>query len=155
MVSTSSERFNSRRFVLQPNRSMSWRTTKTIYVGIVSFSLVIAFGFLWLGYWPILPFAGAELAALGVALYVCGRENERREVVVIDEHRVSVEKGIDRPQRCWEFQRAWTRVTLSRSGDNWYPSQLLLGSHGKWVEVGRFLNEQERLALAGALREAI
>ena len=155
MVSTSSDRFNRRRFVLQPNRSMSWRTTKAIYVGIVSFSLAIAFGFLWLGYWPILPFAGAELAALGVALYVCGRDNERREVVVIDEHRVAVEKGSDRPQRCWEFQRAWTRVTLSRSGDNWYPNQLLLGSHGKWVEVGRFLNEQERLALAGALREAI
>jgi uncharacterized membrane protein len=37
----------------------------------------------------------------------------------------------------------------------WYPSRLVLRSHGKVVEFGGFLNEPERWQLAGQLQRAI
>jgi uncharacterized membrane protein len=52
------------------------------------------------------------------------------------------------------FQRHWARVVLKQSRGDWYPSRLLLHSHGRQVEVGRFLEEQERLHLGLRLQRA-
>lgn len=55
--------------------------------------MVIAVGFTTLGFWPILPFAGAELVAFGAALHIGAHRTYRGEIVVVDEHSVAVEKG--------------------------------------------------------------
>lgn len=42
------------------------------YVTLAAISLVIAVAFAAVGAWPVLPFAGLELAALGWAMCRCG-----------------------------------------------------------------------------------
>jgi len=42
------------------------------YVTLAAISLVIAIAFAAVGAWPVLPFAGLELAALGWAMCRCG-----------------------------------------------------------------------------------
>ena len=143
------------RFEIRPNRSLDWRTTKFFYLALVCVSMGIAGGFAAMGFWPILPFAGAELAALGLAFYVCALRGTQREIVVIDDNTVAVEAGTTSLECTWKFARAWTKVILSRPRVRWYPSRLLLRSHGCEVEVGEFLNEQERRRLAGDLRRVI
>lgn len=129
--------------------------TLVLYLGIVIFCLSIAVTFLLLGFWPILPFAGAELLGLGIAYYLCARSGGKRELVHVDDTCVTIEKGYKRAEQSWEFNRYWTRVELTPSRVAWYPSRLSLGSHGTAVEVGQFLNEQERRQLFGELRDVI
>ncbi len=143
------------RFEIRPNRSMSWRAVKLFYAGMVSVSLIIAGGFAALGFWPVLPFAGLELLALGWALYACAQDSERREIVSVDSDSVAVEKGRRLRESSFEFVRAWTSVALAAPPIAWYPSRLVLRSHGREIEVGGFLTEAERTQLAIDLKRAI
>ena len=103
----------------------------------------------------ILPFAGLELAALGAALYISAWRGGRREVIHITPEQVRVETGRDVPEQEVVFDRSWVQVVIEKPWSHWYPSRLLLRSHGKQMEIGSFLNEEERQALAFTLRKAI
>lgn len=46
-------------------------------------------------------------------------------------------------------------ASLQRHATGWYPSRLTIRSHGREVEVGRCLNEEERERLARDLGEFI
>ena len=107
------------------------------------------------GYWPVLPFAGLEVIVLGIAFYRCLSRSQLREVVTIGSEVVSVEKGRQQPQPRWECPRAWARVVLERAPIAWYPRRLTVAFQGRRVEIGQFLNEEERGVLADELRQAL
>ena len=134
---------------------MSWRQTKLAYSLIATFSLGIASALAVLGYWPVLPFAGGELMALGACFWMCARRGQETEVVSVREDVVEVAKSYGRQPRTWCFQRPWARVEMLRPRIRTHPSRLVIRSHGRQVNVGDFLTEAERRALAGDLRSAI
>ena len=143
------------KWLIQPTRSMSWRDAK-IFVGVVTVvSLGIGVWFLSHGYPLVLPFSGIEALAVAVAFYVVLRDGENREVISIFPARVVVEKGRKQADVTVEFDRNWTRVILARSPRRWYPSRLSISSHGQSMELGSFLTNGEREALATALINAI
>ena len=142
-------------FIVMPNRAMPWPRLVCIYGIFAGFTLGIAAGFFARGFILILPFAGLELLALGIALYVSARRGGIREVITVTNETVRVETGRSAPEQSHEFRRPWSQVVLQRSWNNWYPSRLLIRSHGRSVEIGRFLNEGERNSLAGQLRKMI
>jgi uncharacterized membrane protein len=107
------------------------------------------------GFWPVLPFAGLELIALGIAFYLCQSRSQNREVVSVGASLVTVEKGRHEPQEHWECPRAWARVLLERSPIAWYPSRLCIAYQGRRIEIGEFLHEEERRGLADELHQAI
>ena len=107
------------------------------------------------GFWPVLPFAGLELLALGTAFYLCFSRSQWLEVVSIDADLVTVEKGRWQAEERWECPSVWARVQLEKSPIAWYPSRLVIAYQGRGVEIGRFLCDDERAALADALRRGI
>ena len=144
-----------RTFVIAPNQSMSWKELTLAYCIIAGVSLAIA-GYFWVhGLTLVLPFSGLELLALGAALYITAWRGGAREVITITDDSVYVETGRARPEQRHDLQRYWTRVVLQRPWVAWHPSKLLLCSHGREIEVGRFLNEEERRGLAKILQSAI
>ena len=144
-----------RTFVIAPNQSMSWKELLLVYCAIAGVSLAIA-GFFWVqGLTLVLPFSGLELLALGAALYITAWRGGAQEVITITDDSICVETGRARPEQRYDFQRYWTQVVLQRPWVAWYPSKLLLCSHGREIEVGRFLNEEERRGLAVILKSAI
>lgn len=144
-----------RTFVIAPNQSMSGRELLLVFSGIAGVTLAIG-GYFWLrGFTLVLPFSGLEVLALGAALYITAWRGGAREVITITDDSISVETGRSGPEQRHDFQRYWTKVVLRRPWVAWYPSKLLLCSHGREIEVGRFLNEQERKGLAKILRSAI
>lgn len=145
----------ARVFVLQPNCGVYWRTTVWVFVGIAVVSLSIAIMFAIAGFWPILPFAGLELTALGVALYVSAVRGNYREEIRVDSSAVEITKGQKEPEKTWKFDLAWSEVSLEASFHRWYPSRLEIRSQGKAVELGAFLTEEERLSLADELQRCI
>ena len=146
---------SNRTFVIAPNRSMTWKELLLAYSVIAGVSLTIA-GYFWVhGLTLVLPFSGLELLALGAALYITAWRGGAREVITITDDSVYVEAGRAGPEQRHDFQRYWTKVVLRRPWVAWHPSRLLLCSHGREIEVGRFLNEEERRGLAVILRSAI
>jgi uncharacterized membrane protein len=141
--------------VVRPNQSLSWSGNKLFFGAIAGVSLSVAGVLTFLGFWPVLPFAGLELAALGWALYRCARRAQWREVIRIDGDRVEVIAGRVEPERRWSANRHWTRVAVEPPRFRGHPTRLLLRSAGRAVELGAFLTEEERQRLARLLREAL
>jgi uncharacterized membrane protein len=54
-----------------------------------------------------------------------------------------------------QFHPYWVQVRLETGRWPGWPSRLLLGSHGRMVEVGQFLNEAERRMLAQRLTQLL
>lgn len=141
-------------FILSPNNSMTWREAKQVLAAVAVVELMIGGAFFWAGMVLVLPFSGLEVLVLGLAFYHCLLRNARREVVRVDDGRVVIERGRSRMLESREFPRAWVRVVLE-PGKGWYPSQLKLSSHGRELEIGEFLTEEERASLARDLRAVI
>ncbi|MGR8947595.1 MAG: DUF2244 domain-containing protein [Gammaproteobacteria bacterium] len=146
---------NCQKWMIRPNRSMTWREAKFFVAGVAIASISIGIYFLWLGYPLVLPFSGLEALAVGVAFYLVLRSGEITEVISVSERKVIVEKGRREPESKIEFDRTWANVTLKHSPNRWYPSKLLINSHGRYVEVGHFLSEGERESLAKLLINVI
>jgi uncharacterized membrane protein len=142
-------------WVIRPNQSLSWRGALKVYAFIALCCLGIGIAFALNGFWPVLPFAGLEVVVLGTAFYLCLSRSQMREVVTVTADAVTVEKGRRRPQERWECPRAWARISLERSPIAWYPSRLVIAFQGRDVEIGRFLNEEERCRLAVELKQII
>ena len=141
--------------MVMPNRAMPWQHIMMIYLLISGVTISIAFGFFTQGLTLILPFAGLELLALGVVLYISAWRSNIKEVVNVTEEKIRIEIGRNGPEKTYELDKTWAKVVLERSWNNWYPSRLLLRSHGGQIEIGKFLNEQERQCLGAELKKVI
>jgi uncharacterized membrane protein len=126
-----------------------------VYTVIALCLLGISVAFALNGFWPVLPFAGLELLALGAAFYLCHSRSQWREIVSINAELVSVEKGRRQAEERWECPSFWARVQLEKSPIAWYPSRLVIAYQGRRVEIGRFLSDDERAALAVELKQGI
>jgi len=143
------------KFIVRRNQSLSWQGNKVFifFVGILCFG--IAIGFAIQGLWLILPFAGLEILALTIGLYLCCLRNRQQEVITIDEDKFVLEKGEQTPSEIWEFDRAWVSLELNKSKYHGHPSRLLVRSKGKQTEIGECLTNEERQSLANSLVEAL
>lgn len=143
------------RLVLAPHRSASWRENLWLVAAVAVLAVPIAVGWALLGYWIILPLCGLELLALLVGLYWSSHALLAREVVVVGEEVITIEAGRREVERRFELPRHWARVLLLPGRGRTHPRRLILRSHGRAVELGRFLTDDEREQAAAWLRERI
>jgi uncharacterized membrane protein len=115
-------------------------------------SMSVALPLTFMGYWPVLPFAGAELALLFWALRASMARRHEKQTITILAETVEIEDCRPPRQSCVVFPRHWAQVRIHTGGSPLHPSRLTVESHGRRHEVGSFLNEQERQALASRLR---
>ena len=143
------------RFVLSPNCSISWRELVFFYLLTCVVALAVGLFFTLQGLWLVLPFSGLEMLLLGIALYITSRRVYQREVITLDQQRTRIEKGVRRVHQSWEFNTHWVRV-IDQPGDGPRPRRrLALGMSGESVEVGSFLANSEKEALAFQLKDCI
>lgn len=135
-----------------PHRAMAARTMWTLVAVFAVLSLAMATVFAVLGAWLVLPFAGIEVLALAASLAWFGRRSRDGERIRIVGDRVEVAYLRGTHERVEVFQRYWARVRLDCDPRGWYTSHLHMGSHGRFVEIGARLSDDERLALYGRLR---
>lgn len=143
--------------VIAPNASMSVRAAQLVMAVMATVSLGIAGLFTWHGFWPVLPFAGLELVALGWALKLSLRRNRYREVIVFDGERCRVECGTSGEGAVLtvDWVRSSTRVLLDVGPHRNDPNRLRLVNGSRSLELGRCLTDEERERLAARLRELI
>ena len=124
--------------------SSSGRVFAFGFIFVVSVGIACAFAAL--GAWLILPFAGLEMLVLFWAFHHVERHASDYERIAIAGDKVSIEIREVGRARHHELSRYWAQVVVSRNG-----ARLALRSHGREVEIGRHLNDCERLALAHAI----
>jgi uncharacterized membrane protein len=143
---------NGARYLLTPNRSMSWQGNVRIWIGLFVISAMIVTGFSLIGAWIILPFAGLELAALAAGFYISSRQCQKQEVLVLGPDNIRLEKGMKRKEAEWEMPRQYTRLWRNEPRHPFTPSKLYLQFRDEEVSVGGFLNMEDTEALLAILQ---
>ncbi|TCO76141.1 DUF2244 domain-containing protein [Chromatocurvus halotolerans] len=141
--------------IAKPNHSSSWRANKLALMALAIPSLGAALGFTALGAWPVLPFAGLELAALGSALYYVNWKLEYRQVITLSEDSVRIDKGYYAPRQTWQFDRREASLAVTPEAHPWEGPGMALHDTIDAVPVGEFLNREEALSLLSMLRKEV
>jgi len=139
---------------LAPHCSLSTRGA-FVFFGIVCLGTFGVAGIATaLGFWPVLPFAGAEMLLLGWALKTNMARRFERESIDVTDTEITIEYARGNPRRV-VFPRHWARVKIRRPKSPLHRGQLVIESRGRSLEVGKFLTEEERHQLAAALGSLI
>lgn len=146
---------SAQEFVLSPNNSFSWRGNQLLFLSLCAISGTVSIILAFMGFWLTIPFVILHMSLLWGGLYVVAKRCLRREVITINDDTIQIEKGHSQPEHYWTLHRVWARVILERPASRLHPSRLLIHSHGQAVEVGQFLNEDERQRLAFDLRHSL
>jgi uncharacterized membrane protein len=143
------------RIELVPNCSLTPRSARAFVGGLAVITFGVALFFALQGLWPILPFAGLEIGLLWWAVHASMRAGRQRELILIDDDSVVIERRMGVHSSQTVFARHWATVKLRDPPAARHPSRLVIESHGRACEVGRFLTEEERIGLAGRLRQLV
>jgi uncharacterized membrane protein len=138
---------------LAPHCSLSPRAALLFFASVCFATFGVASVATWLGFWPVLPFAGAEMLLLGWALHSNMQRRHEREHIEVTEREITIDYAI--PPRRVVFPRHWAQVKIRRPKSPLHRGQLVIESHGRSREVGKFLTEEERRQLAAELRRLI
>jgi uncharacterized membrane protein len=140
---------------LTPNCSLTPRGAMLFFGSLCAVTFTIALCMALRGLWPIFPFAGLEMAALGWALHLSMRRRHHSQIITVSDDQVAVETFDRKRHDRIVFPRHWAQVKLRRADTHLHPSRLTIESHGRSYEVGGFLTEEERRALAGRLMRTV
>jgi uncharacterized membrane protein len=141
--------------VAEPNRSASWQANKIVLIAMCTLSGLIAAGFAAIGAWPILPFAGLEMAALGSALYYVCWKLRYRQVITLEANTVRIQKGYYHPKQEWRFDTDKTALSVTPETHPWDGPRISLYSAGEEIALGEFLNREDSLKLLELLRQRV
>lgn len=121
------------------------------YASLCVVSLAIASFFWWLGATLVMPFAWAELVAVGAAFLLYARHAGDAEEIILQGGQLVVEQEMAGRTLRAEFNREWVRVE-PRDGDG---SLIEVSGQGQLVRVGRHVRPELRPALAREIRLAL
>jgi uncharacterized membrane protein len=144
-----------KRIELAPNCSLTPTGAKLFFGVTCLFSLAFCLIFVFMGFWPVLPFWALEMAALGLALYASMQRRRYTQTVTITESQISLVTRSRQGEAKQEFARHWAKVRLRSPRTRTYPTRLTIESSGRAFEVGSFLTDEERSVLAERLRNLV
>ncbi len=139
------------RLLIRPNCSLGMLAAWLMFGLFALVAVGIGTYMVMLGAWPVLPFLGLELALLAIAFVMLQKRARFFDLLVSEGDEVCVTKRDGKGDRKQRFHRYWMQVRVA-SGPYWYPSKLLVGSHGQFTEIGAELTEEDRLKTATQLR---
>jgi len=135
-----------------PNRSLGVEARRWVLCAIAATTLGVATVATAIGAWPVMPFAGLEVALLALAFRVLGRHDADYERLEVGEHEVRVEWSEAGNASRFVAYRPWARVVVGCRGDR---CTLRLAYAGRTVAIGRMLSDEGRRRLAQDLRGRI
>ena len=126
------------------------------FVALVGLGVfLVAMRFVLLGAWVVLPFAILEIGLLAAGFWLFERSSRYRETVHLSRNSFLITQEGVQGKKTWSFNPYWVKVSLTADPIEWYPSKLLIKSHGEQVEIGACLTNQEREDLSKAIRQSI
>ncbi len=144
------------RIVLRPNCSLS-RTHACWFIAVLALAdLALVALCLIHGAWPVAPYLLFQFVLLGGVVWVLRRRAANtREIITLDENSLHIERCAGRRTETISLSRYWARVVLQPARYHGHASRLLLRSHGREIEIGAALAEEQRRRLARNLKQAV
>ena len=142
------------RLLIRPDCSLSLRGVKVLVLTFALVAASIGVFMLTLGAWPVLPFLGLEIAVLAAVFLMLQRRARFYDLVEAKGDDVRLHQRGRHGEKTGKLNRYWTQVRLA-AGGHWYPSRLLVGSHGNYMEIGAALTEEDRIKTAKELQRAL
>lgn len=135
----------------KPNCSLSAEGKRKVVLLLTIIPCCIAIGFSLLGAWLVLPFVGLEIIALAFAFYYVNSHEDDYESISIVGDILVVERGSRQQISHHELNPYWVKVQRRELPNG--ELRLCLVSHGKTIEVGRYLTRKQREVLADQLQK--
>jgi uncharacterized membrane protein len=145
---------NSTIIILSPNRSATWLQTKWVIAIMVFVVMTIAIAWTFVGAWIVLPFAGLEVGLFAYLMYRVSVYTHTQQIIYISPTKVNIEVGHRKKQTLATMSRAQLDVFYSESENNWELPRIALCTKEQKLEVGDFLNLDDRKKLKDALQSA-
>ena len=142
---------SSYRVTFKPNCCLTAESKRQLVLLLTVIPCCIAIGFAMLGAWLVLPFVGLEIVALSFAFYYVNSHESDYESISIDGNSLVVERGSRQHVSQYELNPYWVTVQRRELANG--ELQLYLLSHGKGIEVGRYLTRKQREVLADQLQK--
>lgn len=129
--------------ILTPNRSATWQHNLNI-IGLLSVVVfVISMFWAYMGVWIILPFAGAELAAVAYFIYRTSHNVHQQEVITLDAGHVRVERGRHAPHFNIAFTKEQCEFIITRPRHYLSAASIVLEHLEDKLQLGEFLNRHD------------
>lgn len=122
---------------------------------ISGLTLIIALVLTVMGFWPVLVFAALHLLIVGWALRVAWRNNWHVLQLVLDYEQLRLLANHAGYVSETSLPSAWCRVEYRAGATPAAEHRLWLVCRGNRIELGRFLNNQERKLLARRLQQGL
>ncbi len=140
--------------VISPHRSLSRRGLAVLFGAIGGFSALTMLRFWLLGAWPVAVFSVLEIGLFAFLFRLNMLRARASEMLLLGAGGMRIIRTDWRGRREeHDIPAGWMNVTLVETPGR--VPRLLLTSRGAAVEVAAFLGEEEKLDLAGALRDAL
>ena len=137
------------RVVLKRNCSISPAALLRVYLAFAAVPLAIGVGFAFAGAWMVLPFAGIEIAALGLAFVLNGWHAGDYERIELEGDGLSVEVASGVRTQRHEFDRRRASVVAGPG------AALFVRDRTRMLEIGRHLDAQGRDELRAELAKRL
>ena len=140
-----------REWLVRRNCSLTPRQTVAVWAALLALSLAVGLFFTWQGAWYVLVFSILEMAAVTAAFVIYGRHATDCDRIVYEDGLLCVEKLRGGRAQLTQLDAHWLRVVAPRRRRD----PIRLEARGVSVEVGLYLSEAPRRALARELRQAL
>lgn len=139
---------------LEPNRSATRKQNLQLLllVTVTTFSVALFWAFY--GAWLVLPFAGLEIAVLTYVMFRVLRLTQRMQVIRVSPDSIQVEEGETFPVRRWHFSRPDAHLNVQPARSPMDSIQLQLDDGNQSLELGGFLNQDDRIRTQEALLQS-
>ena len=151
MVVSEIDAYNSFRVTFKPNSALSATNKQKVIVLLTVIPCLIGLGFALIGAWLILPFVGLEIFALAYAFYYINSHESDYETISIEGDSLVVQRCVGQQLSQQVVNPYWVKVVRHELPNG--ELHLYLQSHGKEIEVGRYLTRKQRELLAKQLQQ--
>ncbi len=142
---------SNQEWLLKRNCSLSPRQAGIAYAAQCMVSFSVATMCTLHGAWQVFIFSVLEMLALGAAYLVYARHATDNEHVALMDGSLLVERTLAGKQEVIRLDPHWTRILPPKR----YQDLIRLESHGKRVEIGRFVTADKRKQIARELQNQL
>jgi len=125
-------------------------SVKTVFLCLGTVTMSIAVGFAAYGLWLVLPYAGLECCALGMAYFWLKKQANDFEMIYLENDQIIIESSFSGTYQKVIFSRYWIQISVEQVRAN--RLKIFVGSHGNRLEVGRLLPSTKKRDLMNQIK---
>lgn len=155
MVAVYNQTNHSRQVILLPNQSLGWEGNVWVVMAVSLVILIISIPIALKGLWVVLPFAIAQVLALGISLYLTLKKLSYKEIITLENGEISLQRGHCSLETSSVFPERSVRILFEEHDKPMTAPDIDMIAEGHCYHIGEFLNRSDRFKLAEVLKNQL